>query len=53
MIEIAFSSSFTRAFKKSVAGNADMGLQPYCEVALSGVNPEEFGKKYPIPTYFR
>ena len=24
----------------------------YCEVAQSGVNPEELGKKYAIPTYF-
>lgn len=28
------------------------GSKQYCEVAQSGVNPEEFGTKYAIPTYF-
>ncbi|MGI8641411.1 MAG: hypothetical protein ACR2MG_15875 [Pyrinomonadaceae bacterium] len=28
------------------------GSEQYCEVAQSGVNPEEFGIKYAIPTYF-
>jgi hypothetical protein len=28
------------------------GSTQYCEVAQSGVNPEEFGIKYGIPTYF-
>ena len=28
------------------------GSEQYCEVAQSGVNPEEFGTKYAIPTYF-
>lgn len=28
------------------------GSGAYCEVAQSGANPEEFGKKYNIPTYF-
>ncbi len=28
------------------------GWGQYCEVAQSGVNPEEFGVKYSIPTYF-
>lgn len=28
------------------------GSKQYCEVAQSGVNPEEFGTKYGIPTYF-
>ena len=28
------------------------GSGAYCEVAQSGVNPEEFGIKYKIPTYF-
>jgi hypothetical protein len=28
------------------------GSQSYCEVAQSGINPEEFGTKYAIPTYF-
>jgi hypothetical protein len=28
------------------------GWGQYCEVAQSGVNPEEFGVKYAIPTYF-
>lgn len=28
------------------------GSSTYCEVAQSGVNPEELGTKYPIPTYF-
>lgn len=28
------------------------GSKQYCEVAQSGINPEEFGTKYAIPTYF-
>lgn len=28
------------------------GSKQYCEVAQSGVNPEDFGTKYAIPTYF-
>ena len=28
------------------------GSKQYCEVAQSGANPEEFGMKYNIPTYF-
>ena len=28
------------------------GSSTYCEVAQSGVNPEDLGIKYPIPTYF-
>lgn len=28
------------------------GSTAYCEVAQSGVNPEELGTKYAIPTYF-
>jgi uncharacterized cupredoxin-like copper-binding protein len=28
------------------------GSSTYCEVAQSGVNPEELGKIYPIPVYF-
>lgn len=28
------------------------GSKSYCEVAQSGINPEEFGTKYAIPTYF-
>lgn len=28
------------------------GSKQYCEVAQSGVNPEELGTKYAIPTYF-
>ena len=28
------------------------GSKQYCEVAQSGVSPEELGKKYAIPTYF-
>jgi hypothetical protein len=28
------------------------GSTSYCEVAQSGINPEEFGTKYAIPTYF-
>ncbi len=28
------------------------GSSTYCEVAQSGVNPEELGMKYPIPVYF-
>lgn len=28
------------------------GSGAYCEVAQSGANPEEFGLKYKIPTYF-
>lgn len=28
------------------------GSEQYCEVAQSGVNPEEFGTKYAIPVYF-
>jgi hypothetical protein len=28
------------------------GSGAYCEVAQSGANPEEFGAKYKIPTYF-
>lgn len=28
------------------------GSSTYCEVAQSGVNPEELGTKYPIRTYF-
>lgn len=28
------------------------GSTAYCEVAQSGVNPEELGAKYAIPTYF-
>lgn len=28
------------------------GSGAYCEVAQSGINPEEFGTKYAIPTYF-
>lgn len=28
------------------------GSTAYCEVAESGVNPEDLGKKYAIPTYF-
>lgn len=28
------------------------GSSSYCEVAQSGVNPEELGSKYAIPTYF-
>jgi hypothetical protein len=28
------------------------GSKQYCEVAQSGVNPEEFGTKYAIPAYF-
>ena len=28
------------------------GSKQYCEVAQSGANPEEFGTKYNIPTYF-
>ena len=29
-----------------------VGSKSYCEVAQSGINPEEFGTKYAIPTYF-
>jgi hypothetical protein len=28
------------------------GSGQYCEVAQSGINPEDFGTKYAIPTYF-
>lgn len=28
------------------------GSKQYCEVTQSGMNPEELGKKYAIPTYF-
>jgi hypothetical protein len=28
------------------------GSTSYCKVAQSGINPEEFGNKYAIPTYF-
>lgn len=28
------------------------GSKQYCEVAQSGVNPEDLGKKYAIPVYF-
>lgn len=28
------------------------GSTAYCEVAQSGVNPEDYGKKYSIPVYF-
>jgi hypothetical protein len=28
------------------------GSGAYCEVAQSGINPEDFGTKYAIPTYF-
>jgi hypothetical protein len=28
------------------------GSKQYCEVAQSGINPEDFGKIYKIPTYF-
>ena len=28
------------------------GSMQYCEVAQSGINPEDFGKKYKIPRYF-
>lgn len=28
------------------------GSTAYCEVAQSGISPEDFGKKYAIPTYF-
>lgn len=28
------------------------GSKSYCEVAQSGINPEEFGVKFAIPTYF-
>ncbi|HQU84094.1 MAG TPA: hypothetical protein PKY59_13250 [Pyrinomonadaceae bacterium] len=28
------------------------GSKAYCEVAQSGANPEDFGKKFSIPTYF-
>jgi hypothetical protein len=28
------------------------GSTSYCEVAQSGINPEDFGMKYAIPTYF-
>jgi hypothetical protein len=28
------------------------GSTSYCEVAQSGINPEDFGAKYAIPTYF-
>lgn len=28
------------------------GSTQYCEVAQSGINPEDFGKVYKIPTYF-
>lgn len=28
------------------------GSSTYCEVAQSGINPEDLGTRYPIPTYF-
>lgn len=28
------------------------GSRQYCEVAQSGINPEDYGTKYAIPTYF-
>lgn len=28
------------------------GSKAYCEVAQSGINPEDFGNKFAIPTYF-
>ncbi len=41
MVEIAFSSSFTRAFKKNVAGNASLEARFWERVELFKNNPFE------------